>query len=67
MKTKAEGIPSLENPKIVANTGRKLTSQFVRFELLTELKMSTSFWVVTQCGLVGRYQKHNEKPKMGTA
>jgi hypothetical protein len=30
----------------------------MRFEVLTAVKMSILvFWVVTQCGLVGRYQR----------
>jgi hypothetical protein len=34
----------------------KMLECYMRFEVLTVVKMSMVFWVVTPCGLVGRYQ-----------
>jgi hypothetical protein len=31
-----------------------------RFEVLTAVKIAMFFWVVTPCGLVGRYQRFGE-------
>jgi hypothetical protein len=40
---------------------RSLTWSHFRFEVLTAVKMSMLFfWVVTPCGLVGRYQRFGE-------
>jgi hypothetical protein len=36
-------------------------NSYVRFEVLTAVKMSVLFlWVVTPCGLIGRYQHFGE-------
>jgi hypothetical protein len=35
---------------------RKIPSNNVRFEVLTAMKITMLFWVVTPCGPCGRYQ-----------
>jgi hypothetical protein len=36
------------------------TVMIVRFEVLMGVKISVFFWVMTPCGLVGRYQDFGE-------